>query len=752
MRSRRFLPLLFGIIGCLAFLGPGGPGRADPDDEALRLEGALVQLLRVDASQVRAWAARRGIGLDPAGRGVHVVIEPQGGQMRALPTSAIEALGGVITARGAHRASARLPLAHLRRISELPGIAFVRRPYHAWPLELPRYQMGALPTGALLMQSFGFNGQGVNVAVIDQGFEGLGEALRRDWIAPGAVIRAIDYSGRGLESGGDHGTRVARIVHEMAPGAGLILMNLGEEADEVLLERAVEDALALGARVINHSLGWFDTNFGDGTGVIDDIAKGAAQRGVLWVNAAGNQAQRHWTGRFFDRNGDGWAEFGSGRDALIVGAAPAREGGIFIGGTFGLIELVLVWDDWPRTGQDLDLYLVDGRGEVVASATAPQRGLDPPREHLQYLVEEPGIFKLRVKAVNVTRPPHLKIFSLNHDVTPNVPYGSVIAPADCACAVAAGAVSLRRWEEGVVEPFSARGPTSDGRIKPDLVAPDGVRGFYGTSAAAPHVAGAAALLRSQHPEWTLDRLRRVLEGDALDIYARGPDVLSGHGKLLLQADRPRAIRSLSKADVEPGESVMVTITARMPASQFGSLTLTERPPPGFVLAPPESTASEAGFDVEDGGRTYRWRWGPLGPGDVREASYRLIVPSHIEPGRYRLEGDLDGRPVAGEAWLRVRPVPSLSGTPPPPSLAIRASAGAIDYRILGDSLPQGARWRARLFDLAGRERVASSLTDRRALTLLPERRLAHGVYVTVITVRGPDGGARHEVRKLVVLR
>jgi subtilisin family serine protease len=68
-----------------------------------------------------------------------------------------------------------------------------------------------------------------------------------------------------------------------------------------------------------------------------------------------------------------------------------------------------------------------------------------------------------------------------------------------------------------VEGYSSRGPTSDGRAKPDVAGPDKVSTatyggeFPGTSAATPHVAGAAALILSKNASMNAAALRQALE-------------------------------------------------------------------------------------------------------------------------------------------------------------------------------------------------------------------------------------------------
>ncbi|MDG5787316.1 S8 family serine peptidase [Evansella sp. AB-P1] len=107
--------------------------------------------------------------------------------------------------------------------------------------------------------------------------------------------------------------------------------------------------------------------------------------------------------------------------------------------------------------------------------------------------------------------------------------------------------TIYREEEDFIAPFSSRGPvTHTWDIKPDLVAP-GVaidstipRGYLdlnGTSMSAPHVAGAAALIKQKHPDWTPEQIKAALMNTAKPIVDREgkeyPPHVQGTGRLQL---------------------------------------------------------------------------------------------------------------------------------------------------------------------------------------------------------------------------
>lgn len=120
------------------------------------------------------------------------------------------------------------------------------------------------------------------------------------------------------------------------------------------------------------------------------------------------------------------------------------------------------------------------------------------------------------------------------------PWHYMIAPADGDSTLAVGATTL----SGIRAPFSSQGPTADGRVKPDVMAPGvGVwsatvnsnlfSGRNGTSFSAPLVTGVCALLLQQNPALTPNELIELLRRTATN--ADSPDTLMGWG--IVQAAR-----------------------------------------------------------------------------------------------------------------------------------------------------------------------------------------------------------------------
>ncbi|MGW4791524.1 S8 family peptidase [Nonomuraea sp. NPDC004297] len=158
-------------------------------------------------------------------------------------------------------------------------------------------------------------------------------------------------------------------------------------------------------------------------------------------------------------------------------------------------------------------------------------GLDPVEQAVNRLTEERGL---------------LFVISAGNNGPKERSLGS---PGSADAALTVGAVD----HEDQLAAFSSRGPRlGDGALKPDLTAPGvainaaaagsaGYRSMSGTSMAAPHVAGAAAILAQQHPDWTAQQLKATLVGTA---KPGGALFENGSGRL----DVARAVRQAVTAD------------------------------------------------------------------------------------------------------------------------------------------------------------------------------------------------------------
>ena len=508
------------------------------------IESALWEL----AASSAAKPTRAADGPD-----VVVTLVPAAGVAATIDTTSFAVLGVKILAQSKSLMRTSVPIASLRAVSELPSVAFVRRPHR------PHVQQ-TVSEGVALMRSLekhaaGAKGQGVKVAIIDGGFKGA------DKLPEDMPVRwwQRDYTYTGIYAGTDaHGTACAEIIYDVAPEAELYLYKV---ADIVDLENAKDRCIQNGVAIVNYSATWVGEGFGDGRGLICDIVNDAADNGILWVNAVGNYAQKHYAGFWRDSDDDNRHDFAAGDD--MVNFVDKVEIG-------DAIRMTLTWDDWPITTADYDLYLYHqdafGNIEEVSNSTDVQ-GEDggAPVEFLEYVALQEGTYGISVVRVGEAEPKKLRVWSWHHDIEYPVPASSLGIPSDARGSLSVGAIHQDQWELGTVASYSSRGPTADGRIKPDLVAPSGVTTasygverllFGGTSAATPHVAGAAALLKSANPSLSRDGLWQALVEAAVDVGAPGKDDSTGYGKLVLSVPAPQ-IASVSPSRVQYGRTITI---------------------------------------------------------------------------------------------------------------------------------------------------------------------------------------------------
>jgi hypothetical protein len=413
-------------------------------------------------------------------------------------------------------------------LDKLPAGTLARFPYLMQAVAVT--SQGVALTGAGDMQALGQKGAGIAVGIIDTGFEGLSASQAAGDLP--ANLTLVDYTGSGT-GGTTHGTDVAEIVYDMAPGASLYLAKI---STEVQLAQAKNDMVAAGVKVINHSAVWFGAAFYDGSGSICDTADSAVTAGTQWVNAMGNHRYKHYLATFTDSNSDLRHEFATGQNHNTISLTAGSR-----------VDLILNWDAYPQTTVDYDLYLYNGNpdagGTVVATSTNKQSGKGTswfyiPYEAITYTPTVSGTYYIVVrKLTSATSNLRFTLFSTGPDLGVRTTASSLLQPADCAGPISVGATDLA----DNAEYFSSEGPTTDNRQKPDVAGPDRVQTsrttlFAGTSAASPHVAGAVALLMSQHPAYTLTQIRSLLTGTAKDVSTAGTDFRTGTGRISLDAD------------------------------------------------------------------------------------------------------------------------------------------------------------------------------------------------------------------------
>jgi subtilisin family serine protease len=394
----------------------------------------------------------------------------------------------------------------------------------------------------------------------------------------------VDVLDEGPSGESDEGRAMLQIVHDLAPHASLAFATAfeSEESFAQNIERLAEPVSEGGAEadVIVDDVAWFEEPFFQDGPVAAAINEVTAA-GVNYLSAAGND-------NLFDAEGNeisSW-EAPEFRDsglcpAAIVALAEFNgthcmdfDPGLSSDLTFGItveagetLTVDLQWaEPWNGVGTDLDAFLLDGGGAVIAESVednASPIGTQRPVEIVQWENTSASARTVRL-AINRFSggDPRLKFIFLQNGggisatEYPESSGGDVVGPAVYGHAGAASAISVAAVpfnKSNAIEPYSSRGPVTHyfGPVegaspapalgspevvaKPDLAATDcgattffgflagGTWRFCGTSAAAPHVAAVAALVRQADPGLGQEQVREVLTDTAVSVGAFSPE-------------------------------------------------------------------------------------------------------------------------------------------------------------------------------------------------------------------------------------
>jgi len=250
----------------------------------------------------------------------------------------------------------------------------------------------------------------------------------------------------------------------------------------------------------------------------------------------------------------------------------------------------------------------------------------------------------------------------------NTAWSTIIAPADADSAIAVGMVDL----QGVVPDASSRGPTYDGRIKPDVVAQgllvatlnwqsaSAPAAGTGTSAATPLVAGAAALALQKHPDWSPIDVRDALRATA--SRADTPDNAYGWGIIDAYAAANHGGVITATIDVRPGSCdnpFNPKSRGVLPALLLGSVDLDVHAVDTASLRLAGSTALratvvDAAGNGDCAGQSPDGRDDLLIRFDSEEIAASMTPAAKGEAVTLALTGALhDGTTLAGEAVVRI---------------------------------------------------------------------------------------------------
>ncbi|MBL9115254.1 MAG: choice-of-anchor D domain-containing protein [Verrucomicrobiaceae bacterium] len=525
----------------------------------LKMDSQLVYLVRKKASPAafnRLNQFQADVKREPDNR---ILVDIRGRVGKGL-TDFIQANGGtlIVEVPEFNTVRALLPENALEAVAARPEVTLVEPAVQATTNLGPVLSEGDRTHRADTARStFGVDGAGIKIGVLSDGVTSLATSKATGELNGRARALA------GQAGTGDEGTAMMEIVQDLLPGAEIYFATAF--SGDASFAKNIINLQKAGCSVIVDDITYFNESpFQDM--VISQAVKTVSDAGVLYFSSAGNSGNKN------DATSGAWeGDFLSGGAA----AAPVTTVGdlhdfggvnyntVASGGSSRRVDLF--WSDpLGASSNDYDLFVLNSTGTAIArSSTNIQSGTQNPYEAVSTLnVGERIVIVKKTGAAG--RFLHMTTGRARLTVsTPGVITGHNASGAENAFCVAASWVgnspTPNFFVGGVtnpVETFSSDGPrrmfyesngtpftpgdvSATGGLllsKPDITGADGgvtsVPGFttfFGTSAAAPHVAAIAGMLKAYNPALTPAQVRTLLTSTALDIEAGGVDRDSGSG-------------------------------------------------------------------------------------------------------------------------------------------------------------------------------------------------------------------------------